>query len=357
MKALILLGGLGTRLRPFTLDKPKPLLPILNRPFFAYQLDQIKQHGVDEAVLALGYHAAHFRKHLGDGRRWGMKFVYSFEKEPLGTGGAIRNALKHLEGDRIFVMNGDILSDVDLGAALRFHEQNKAHGTIVLIRVQDPTQFGLIETDADGRVRKFLEKPSADQITTDTVNAGYYIFEPSIVPTIPAGRQVSIEREVFPQLVAEGVPFFGYVHAGRWVDVGTLKTYRETHLEMLRSFSANGAHGVQKLREGLWAGKGAKVHPSARVEGAALLGAGCRVAAGAVLSGAVLGAGCVVGEGAELADCVVHDKARIGRQARLDGCVVGERADIGEHSRIGPGAAVAARSKVGPYSQLAGGKA
>ncbi len=353
-RAIILLGGLGTRLRPFTLSQPKPLIPILDRPFLFYQLHELKRYGVREVILALGHKAAHFRRFLGDGRAWGVKFIYSLEKEPLGTGGAIRNAERWVRGPTL-VMNGDILSDLDLGALAAFHARRKAEATVAMVSVPDPSSYGLIETEKDGRIRFFLEKPSPDKVTTDTINAGCYLFEPSVFREIPAGRAVSVEREVFPALLKKGRRLFGYRHRGYWSDIGTLPTYLAAHADLLRDHARWDARiklGARAAGKGVRAAPGARMDPSATARGNVFLGRGCRVGAGVVLEGFVcVGAGAVVEDGARVVDSILHARSRVGAGGRVESSVVGEGARIGRFCSVGPGMAVAAGSSWGGHSR------
>lgn len=349
MKALILLGGLGSRLRPFTLEKPKPLLPVLNRPFFSYQLKQLKKFGVREVVLALGYRAAHFRSHLGSGGQWNMRFIYSLEKTPLGTGGAIRNSIRWLDGPT-FILNGDILCDIDLAELARWHRGRKAGGTLALAWVENPASFGLIETDGRGRIRRFIEKPSPSEATAHTINAGYYLFQPEVIRRIPPGRPVSIEREVFPELVKEGFPLYGYHHRGYWSDIGTLQSYWNTHRDLMRNPLMSGK--VRRVRPGLWAEPGCRLPRSLKVRGRVLLGAGCSIGDGTVFEGTVcIGSRGVIGDGAYLSDCVLHEGTTIGAQARIEGALVGARCRVGDFCRVGPNQVLANGTVLPAYSQ------
>lgn len=333
MKALILLGGMGTRLRPLTLECPKPLLPILNRPFLAYQIDLLKKFGVREVVLALGHQSAHFRGKLGDGRAWGVRFIYSIEKEPRGTGGAIRLARPYLN-ERAFVFNGDIFSDFDLAAMVAHHEQNRAEATLALVEVENPAAYGLVETRADGTVIRFVEKPRGPSFPCRTINAGCYLFEPGVMETIPEDRSVSIEREVFPGLLAAGRRLVGWPHTGYWSDIGTLSTYWSTHRDLLAAGRVG--EGVRR-RGGVWVDPGATVSPRVESRGRVLVGEGARVAAGVRFEGHVtIGANARVGTGARLSDCVVLAGARVGAHS------------VVERSIIGAGAVVAPRRWVGP---------
>lgn len=340
MKAAILIGGQGTRLRPFTLESPKPLLPVLNRPFLEYQFRVLRTHGVREAVLCVSYRAQDFRRAFGDGRRLGLKLSYVRETMPLGTGGAVKNAEKLLGRETSLILNGDVLNAFDIRAFLRFHRAKKAEASIALTRVKDPTLYGLVLTDMEGCVRRFLEKPSWDEVETNTINAGAYLFEPSVFSHIPAGKTYSLERGLFPERLAAGAKLGGWVAPGYWIDIGTVEKYLQVHLDLLegRTPFKPGA-GAKPLRDTagakVVAGPGARVAPFVRFSGSVSLGRGVRI-----------------GKGAQLCDCVVLDGARIGDGARLERCVVGARARLGTHATLGPGTALAGGSKVGDFSQL-----
>lgn len=339
MKAAILIGGQGTRLRPFTLESPKPLLPVLNRPFLEYQFRVLRTHGVREIVLCTSYRAEDFRRAFGDGRRLGVKLRYARETIPLGTGGALKNAERFLADGTSLVLNGDVLNAFDVRAFLRFHRARRAEISIALTRVKDPTMYGLVLTDEKGYVKRFLEKPSWDEVETNTINAGAYLFEPSVFAHIPAGKTYSLERGLFPERLAQNARIGGWVAPGYWIDIGTVEKYLQVHLDILEGrtpFKAPGARGLKGV-------DGARV----TAEG------GVRVAPFARFAGAVsLGRGVTVGRGAQLSDCVVLDGARIGDGARLERCVVGAKATVGTHAVLGPGTALAGGSRVGDYSQL-----
>jgi mannose-1-phosphate guanylyltransferase len=340
MKAAILIGGMGTRLRPFTLATPKPLLPLLNRPFLEYQFQILRRHGVREAVLCTSYRAETFRRAFGDGRKVGLKLSYARERLPLGTGGALKNAEALLKGGPALVLNGDVLNAVDIGAFLRFHKARRAEISIALTRVKDPTLYGLVITDEHGMVRRFLEKPSWDEVETNAVNAGAYLFEPSVFDHIPAGKTYSLERGLFPERLAAGARLSAFVTPGYWIDIGTVEKYLQVHLDIIGGKApfkpGSGTRRVKVPGDALVAaGPGLKVGPFARFSGAVSLGAGVKL-----------------GRGAQLTDCVVLDGAVIGDGARLERCVVGPRARVGTHAILGPGAALAGGSVVGDYSQL-----
>lgn len=347
-QGLILLGGLGTRLRPLTLHQPKPLLPILNRPFLSYQILALKRAGVREVVLALGHKAAHFRRALGNGARWGVRFVYSVEKKPLGTGGAMGLAARHIQ-DTTIILNGDVFADFDLKGLLASHRQRKARVTLTLVEVEDPSAFGVVRLDPQGAVKAFVEKPPAGTVPDRTINAGCYVFEPSVFRDIPWNRPVSVERETFPGLLNVGAPVYGVIHRGYWSDIGTLPSYWKTHADLHRQKSILDRLGVKKV---FWK-KGGGVHPTARVTGSLVLGAGARVGPETVLEGPVtLGAGVVVGKGARLSQCVVLDNTRIGERSVVERSVVGAHSVIGADARVGPGQVVGDRARLPEFSQV-----
>ncbi len=224
--AVILAGGQGTRLRPLTLGTPKPIVPLLNVPFLAYQLALLRRYGITDVVLSCSYLVDEVRRAMGDGAAHGVRLSYAVETDPLGTAGGVRNAVDLVRA-LVVVLNGDILADLDLGAMLRFHRERGARATLYLTRVPDPTQYGLVELDSDGAIRAFVEKPAPDRVTTDTVNAGVYALDRSVVTAIPTGRAVSIERETFPGLLRDRVPFFGWVSGSYWLDIGSPAKYRQ----------------------------------------------------------------------------------------------------------------------------------
>lgn len=352
MRALILTGGLGTRLRPLTLDLPKPVLPVVNRPFLEHQLLDLRRQGVREVLLATGYKPAAFSRAFGTGARLGLKLRYAHETRPLGTGGAVRQALSFFKGTTL-VLNGDVLQRLDLASFRRRHQALDAEVSIALTRVADPTQFGLVETDRKGLVKRFLEKPSPEEVTCDTINAGAYLIEPSALDLIPPGVLYSIERGLFPELLKRGRRIAGWVSNGYWLDIGTLDKYLQAHVDGLGGAWPLPLAGLRR-RGPFLLDRGAKLSPRAVHDGRGqvLLGRGAVVEAGARFSGSVcLGAGVRVDAGAALNDCVVLDGARIGPETRLDRCLVGRECRVGAGSVVGPGRALGDRSRLTPFSR------
>ena len=300
MKAVILVGGEGTRLRPLTCNRPKAMVPVLNTPFLEHVIHHLARHQVREIVLAMGHLAQPIEGYLGDGSRFGVRLSYVVEEAPLGTAGAIKNAEKYLD-DTFLALNGDIFADLDITAMASFHRQCRAKVTIALTPVDDPTQYGLVETDERGRILRFVEKPSPEEITTNRVNAGTYVIEPDVLAQIPPGTNVSIERETFPRLLASGEPVYAYPSSGYWMDTGTPEKYLQLHRDLL-----SGRSGYYPLAGEVVTGEGCHIHPSAQIRGPVVIGSNCTIDRDVRIIGpVVIGNGCTVLEGALVGDSVI----------------------------------------------------
>jgi NDP-sugar pyrophosphorylase family protein len=295
---------------------------------------------VRDVVLSVSYMVDAVRAAMGDGAAWGVRLSYVVEEEPLGTAGGVRNAVDRVAG-LVLVLNGDILTDVDLGALLAFHAEREAAATIYLTRVADPTAYGLVELGERGVIRRFIEKPEPSQVTTDTVNAGVYLLERGLLARIPTGRAVSIEREFFPDLLADRLPFFGWVARAYWLDIGSPAKYRQGQLDLLAGRVATPLVPAGARGGGRFIGERAAVEPGAEVTGPAVVGAGCRLAAGSrVGPDAVLGADCDVRAAAAVEGAVLWERVEVGEGAALRDCIVGAGVRVGAGARIGPGAVV-----------------
>ncbi len=346
MNAIVLAGGEGTRLRPLTYTTPKPLLPIANRPFLEHQLSWLARHGVDEVVLSLGYKPDAFARRFRSGTYDGVRLRYAVEPEPLGTAGAIRFAAHHHAGDgdrlsgRFLVCNGDVLTDLDVSALVRFHEERGAQASIALTRVEDPSAFGVVPTGDDGRVQSFVEKPPPDQAPTDWINAGTYVLEASVLDTIPAGQAVSIERETFPGLLAAGGKLYAMRSPDYWIDIGTPAKYLQANTDMLAGRIAGGRPSLGSAL----VGPGARVAPEAEVTDS-VVGPGVEVAEGAKIIRSVLLEGVRVAPGAEVVDSVIGPGAVVGPGVLVSGTsIVGPGADVPAGARlVGARVEVAAR--------------
>jgi mannose-1-phosphate guanylyltransferase len=350
LQAVILAGGLGTRLRPLTLGRPKPVVPLLNIPFLSYQLGLLGAHGVRDVILSVSHRPEVIRATMARERLGAVSLREVVEVEPLGTAGGVRNAADLVDG-RVIVLNGDVLTDLDLTAMLAAHQARGAAATIYLTPVENPTAYGLVELEPEGRVRRFLEKPGWEEVTTNTINAGVYVLERELLHLIPKGEPHSMEREFFPQLLERGVPFYGFVSEGYWLDIGTPAKYLEAQQDLLGRRLR--PHVEPAGRDGGrgWIDPTASIAPSARIRGPVALGSGCRVEADAIVGpGTVLGAGCRVGAGAEVEGAVLWEEVEVGPAARLMRCLVGRGVEIGAHARVAAGAILGDGSRLTDYT-------
>jgi NDP-sugar pyrophosphorylase family protein len=350
MKAILLAGGKGTRLRPLTLHIPKPIVPIFNRPFLHYQLDLLKQvPGIAEVILSLNYQPRRIEEVFGNGSEIGLPIRYLVEPSPLGTGGAIKFAEPHLDGP-VVVFNGDVLTEIDLNAVIRLHRERRSKATIVLTPVDNPTAYGLVETEADGSVRRFLEKPNPDEITCDTINAGIYVLEPETFDRIPKDTNYSIERSYFPSLVERGETFVAYVYRGYWIDIGTPAKYMQVHRDIMDgTFSATPFAGAPARAHT----DGARIEDQAHVVGPCFLDEGVVVKAGAhVAPHTVLGRQCHVEEGAHVEGAIVWPNSWIGRDARVESAILGRNCHVGRNVSVRPGTVLGDKSVITDYSQV-----
>jgi NDP-sugar pyrophosphorylase family protein len=347
VQAVILAGGEGTRLRPLTLACAKPVVPLLNRPFLAYQLALLRQHGITDVILACSYRVDDVRNALGDGAALGVRLRYVIEREPLGTGGGIRNAAD-LTAGTVVVLNGDVLTDADISSMRRFHEARGARTTIYLMPVEDPRPFGLVEIEDDGRIRAFREKPtSADEITTNTINAGIYMIDVALLDRIPRQRMVSMEREIFPALIADGIPAYGWVPDAYWRDIGSPAAYRAAQIDLLDGRVRTTLRPAGTETDGMWLGPGAQRAADAQVRGPAVIGANVVLERGAVVDAhSVIGDGVIIGAGARVEGAILWHGVQVGPGAILHGCVVGAEARIGPHARVGARTVLAAGAEV-----------
>jgi mannose-1-phosphate guanylyltransferase len=351
MKAIILVGGLGTRLRPLTCNTPKPMIPLVNQPFIEHMIESIRDQGVDEVILAVQYLADRFRDALGDGSRLGLKVHIIEEPEPRGTAGAVKNVEQMLDGTT-FVFNGDVMTDLDLQAMLAFHREHGSKCTIALTPVEDPTAFGLVETERDGRIRRFLEKPRPEDVTTNMINAGTYILEPDVFRYVPPGQHYMFERGLFPVLLQTSDPMYGFPSRSYWTDVGKPQTYLEVHHDILIGKVRYTFRGNQ-IADRVWAEDGADIHETAQIVGPIVMGRGVRIGAGAsVIGPTVIGARCVIEANATVEGAVLWEDNLIGEGASLRSCVVGRGNRIGPRAHVADGTIVSDNCVVGAENRL-----
>jgi NDP-sugar pyrophosphorylase family protein len=352
LKAVILAGGEGTRLRPLTLRAPKPITPIVDRPLLQHQLEMLGRAGVHEVVFSLAYQPERIQAVFGDGSAWGKKIHYVVEESPLGTGGAVKNAAALLD-DTTVVFNGDVLMDLNLAEVIAGHRRSGSKATIVLTSVENPSAYGLVETDPDGRVRRFIEKPKdPSQITTNNINAGIYILDTDTLGLMPPATRYSIERSFFPSLLERGDRVGAHVHRGYWIDIGTPEKYLQAHRDILADVFAVDVNAPRQ--SGGW------IHPSARVGAGAVLtgpfyiGPRCDVEAGAVIGrGAVLTAGVRVRPEARVFDSVVWEGSVLEAGSQTAGALLANGVHVGAHAVVGPGAVLGEGTVVSDYSHTA----
>ncbi len=351
MKAIILVGGEGLRLRPLTCNIPKPMVPIVNRPFLEHVIENIKRHGIHEIILAICYLPDRIRSYFGDGKAFGVKLTYAVEKTPLGTGGAVKNAEQFLD-DTFLVFNGDIFTDLDLTAMIEFHQKNKAKATIALTPVEDPTAFGVVEIDDRNRVKRFIEKPSWERVTSNLINAGTYVLEPEVLKLIPSGVHCMIERGLFPDLVERGVPFFGYRSHAYWIDTGKPADYLRLHHDILMGKAISRFPG-KSIAEDVWVEDGCNVHPTARLIGPVVIGRKCIIEQNAQISGpSVLGKGCVIGQDSVVDEAVLWDNVRLGKNVTIRNSVVCNNSVIGDNTFIVDGSIAGDDTVIGNDNKL-----
>lgn len=333
LTAVILVGGPGTRLRPLTNDRPKSVLPVLNRPFLEHFIAYLKHYGVENIILTLSYMPDVIREYVGDGSRYGVRLTYCLEDEPLGTAGAVRNAEEFLDGT-FFVLNGDVFSDMNLSDMLAFHRERKAQATISLSWVDDPSAFGVVETDKESRVRQFIEKPPRDEATTNWINAGTYILEPEVLDYIPSNTHYMFEKGLYPDLLNRGIPVYGYPCRGYWLDMGTPEKYHSLNADLLSGKIAS--HLVSLPGENsIYYSRDAVVSPAAAVTPPVYIDSGSRIGEGVRISGpVVIGRDCRVEDGASIENAVLWDDVNIGAGARISGCVISSDIEIGKNQRM-----------------------
>ena len=353
MKAVVLVGGEGTRLRPLTFTTPKPLLPIANQPHIERQLAWLASHGVDEVVLSMAYLPDAFHQHFADGSGHDVfgdvVLRYAVENEPLGTAGAIRFAADGID-ERVIVCNGDVLTELDLDAMVRFHDEQGAEATISLTQVEDPSAFGVVPTQADGGVIAFVEKPAPGKAPSNWINAGTYVLEPAFLRRIPRRLKVSVERETFPRMLAEPGLLFGYKSDAYWLDIGTPEKYLEAHDDALALKLGNPpAPGAREVAPGVWMQGEATIEPDATVEAPLLIGDGARIEAGARVRASVVGPGAVVEARSDLDRAVLHTGARVSHGSSVHDSVVGPFAVLK------PDVALAAETVIGSGVTIASG--
>jgi mannose-1-phosphate guanylyltransferase/phosphomannomutase len=349
MKAVVMAGGEGTRLRPLTSNQPKPMVPIVGKPCMEHIVELLRRHGLNDVVVTLAFLPQAIRGYFGDGETLDVNIEYSVEETPAGTAGSVRLAGRALE-DTFLVISGDALCDIDLGALIDFHREQGAAATIGLKSVENPLEFGIVVTDEDGRVERFLEKPSWGQVFSDTINTGIYVLEPEVLRHVPADRPFDFSKELFPLLLEMGRPIYGFVCDGYWQDIGNLDQYRQANFDALEGSVALNIPGI-RLRGNVWIGTGVTIDDLDAVEGPAFIGDNCRVGRDATVGAySVLGANVTLRDRARIERSVVDASTHIGRSAVIEGAILGRSCDVREHVRIHEGVAIGDNVALGAES-------
>jgi mannose-1-phosphate guanylyltransferase/phosphomannomutase len=347
-------GGEGTRLRPLTANQPKPMLPMVNRPLAEHVVNLLRRHGFEDIVVTVAFLANHVRTYFGDGSEFGVRMVYATEETPLGTAGSVLNARDELD-ERFLVISGDVLTDIDLSAVVAFHEKQGSTVTLALKAMENPLEFGIVITGADGRIERFLEKPGWGDVFSDTINTGIYVLEPEVFDWIPERRQVDFSGEVFPAMLAADRPMYGFVADGYWEDVGTHDAYLSAHADILDGRVDVDIPGFP-LRPGVWVGEGAEIHPSAEVQGPALIGGNCRIDPECLVRDhSVLGANVRVGENSLIEHTVVHENSYLAAGVTARGAVISRSCDIRQGSHLEEGVVVGDSCRIGRQAVLRAG--
>src|SRR5437016_13848673 len=343
MQALILAGGKGTRLRPLTVYTPKPIVPICNRPFLLYQIDTLRRAGITDITLSLSYQPEKIEQQLGDGSNFGVKLKYMVEPQPMGTAGAYKFA-EELIREPTVVFNGDILTDLDLKTVIRQHKERNAVATIVLTPVEDASPYGVVETEDDGRVRRFLEKPKPEGTSCKNINAGTYVLEPRILDLIPKGENHSFEYGLFPKLLENGAAFFAHIpQRTYWLDIGTPARYLQAHQDLL-------ANRVTRIHIKDHRGKFDSA-TLAEIDDLSVIGDECTIKPGARIINSVLGRGCYIEERARIENSVIWSHTRVGTAAAVSGAVVGRGCHIGRSTSVHPGAVLGDKTSLTDYTK------
>ncbi|MEO1762249.1 MAG: mannose-1-phosphate guanyltransferase [Cyanobacteria bacterium J06629_18] len=364
MRAVLMAGGSGTRLRPLTCDLPKPMVPILNRPIAEHIINLLKRHDITEIIATLHYLPDTMRDYFQDGSDFGVQMTYAVEEDqPLGTAGCVKNIAELLD-DTFIVISGDSITDFDLTAAIKYHKEKKSKATLILTRVPNPIEFGVVITDEEGSIKRFLEKPSTSEIFSDTVNTGAYILEPEVLQYLPENQESDFSKELFPLLLEKGEPMYGYIASGYWCDVGHLDAYREAQYDVL-NHKVKADFPYKEVSPGLWVGQNTYIDSTAVIDTPALIGDNCRIGnrvhieAGTVigdnvtiggdanLKRPIVWNGAIVGEEAQLSACVISRGTRVDRRAHvLEAAVVGSLSTVGEEAQISPGVRVWPSKKI-----------
>jgi len=354
MRAVIMAGGKGTRLRPLTSKQPKPMVPIVNTPCMEHIINLLESHGFEDILATLEFMPEVIQEYFGDGSKWGVRMEYYVEDEPLGTAGSVKFAGVQLT-ERFLVISGDALTDVDLEKAVTFHEECRAEATLILKRVDDPSEFGIVVVEDDGRVTGFQEKPDEEEVFSYTANTGIYVLEPGVLGDIPEGQEYDFAEELFPKLLEEGRSMYGYVMEGYWEDIGNIEQYMRAQKDVLDGKVQGVRPPGERLREGVYVGRGTRADENL-LEGPVVLGDNVWVASGARVGPySALGSNASVEVGASVVGSIVSEDSSIGEEAELHGALIGRSCRIGAGASLREGSALGDGARVGEGAVISPG--
>ncbi|TAN61130.1 nucleotidyltransferase, partial [bacterium] len=348
MKCIIMAGGFGTRLRPLTNSLPKPMVPMANKPIIDHIIELLKLHSFKDLTALLYFQPEQIQNHLGDGSSFGVKVDYVSANVDYGTAGSVAYAMRQKPtGSTTLIISGDVLTDIDLAKAVAFHKKNKAIATIVLTRVENPLPFGIVITDKKGRIERFLEKPTWGEVFSDTINTGIYILEEEVLKFIPEGTEFDFSKNLFPLLLQNKKPIYGYTATGYWKDVGSLEEYRQANIDILNGMVKVNIPGDRVDNKHVWLGKGSRVDLTSKLEGSVVIGKDCRIASDVKLINTIIGDNAVIEDGAVIIDSVLWDNAKIRRAALLQENVIGSGTEISAGAHLGEGVIVSDHCLIG----------
>lgn len=342
MKAVILAGGLGTRMHPLTCDIPKPMLPFANKPIIEYTVELLKKNGITDIVMLLYHQPDIIKEHFRDGSDFGVKISYVVPTQNFGTAGAVKSA-ENLLDETFIVISADVITDFDLTKIIEFHKTKKPLVTITLARVDNPIPYGIVVTDQDGRVKYFLEKPSWGEVITDTINTGIYVVNPLALREIPDGREFDFSKDLFPRLLEKREPIYGYIAEGYWNDIGGISEYSVSHRDI-----ATGKLALDISRYG----KNVTISPTASLEGLVIIGDGSVIGDNAVIENSVIGKNCEIGRGSKITESTLWDNVKVGKESILDRTVVASNTTVGERALLEEGSVIAGNCTLGPDSHV-----
>jgi len=339
MKAMVMSAGIGTRLRPLTYNIPKPMFPIVNKPVLEHVLELLKRHNITEVVVNLYAHRAMIRNYFGDGSRLGMNVNYSEEKRLMGTAGGVKKVEQFFD-DTFLIMSGDGLTNINLTEAIRFHKEKKAFATMVLKCVDTRFEYGIALTAKGGKIQEFIEKPTWSSIFSNTVNTGIYVFEPEVFHHIPKGKFCDFARDVWPKLLEQGEPIFGYETDEYWCDIGNLLEYRRAQNDALEGKIKLEIPG-EKRGKNIWIGKGTQLAPGVKIKGPCVIGENCQLKKNSSVEGfSTIGNNTIIGDGARLRNCILWNGVNVRKNVELVNCIIGSNAEISTNISVYEGSVI-----------------